>query len=151
MDWTDLADRIRFWTLLIIGTLMYLANCSCCDIPFSINLLVRYNFALTRRHWNSVKHVFRYFHGTLKKSLPTVTFKKLIDKIEMCQLKDFCPELEAFISRWRGVYLLGKIIYFGGNFMCVLFFLTRFLSHKIFPNKVLMRQLYTFKIICFKT
>jgi hypothetical protein len=44
---------------------MYLANCKKLDIAFSINLLVKYSFAPTRRHWNSVKHVLRYLHGTI--------------------------------------------------------------------------------------
>ena len=33
-----------------IGALMYLANCTCSDIAFSVNLLARYNFVLIRRH-----------------------------------------------------------------------------------------------------
>jgi len=46
--------------LSAIGALMYLANCTRPDITFSVNLLARYNFAPTRRHWNGVKHVLRY-------------------------------------------------------------------------------------------
>ena len=37
--------------LSAIGALMYLANCTCPNIAFSINLLARYSFAPTRRHW----------------------------------------------------------------------------------------------------
>ena len=33
--------------LSVIGTLMYLANCTCPDIVFSVNLLVRYSYAPT--------------------------------------------------------------------------------------------------------
>jgi len=43
---------------------MYLANCTRPDITFSVNLLARYNSAPTRRHWNGVKHIIRYLHGT---------------------------------------------------------------------------------------
>jgi hypothetical protein len=50
--------------LSAIGALMYLANCTRPDIAFSVNLLVRYSSAPTRRHWNGVKHVLRYLRGT---------------------------------------------------------------------------------------
>ncbi|XP_019098349.1 PREDICTED: uncharacterized protein LOC109131633 [Camelina sativa] len=43
-----------------IGGLMYLANCTRPDIAFATNLLARYNSAPTRRHWNGIKHIFRY-------------------------------------------------------------------------------------------
>ena len=50
--------------LSAICVLMYLANCRRPDIAFSVNLLVRYSSAPTRRHWNGVKHVLRYLRGT---------------------------------------------------------------------------------------
>ena len=31
---------------------------------FSVNLLARYSFAPTQRHWNDIKHILRYFQGT---------------------------------------------------------------------------------------
>ena len=40
-----------------IGALMYLANYTRPDIAFFINLLAKYNFAPTRRHWNEIKHI----------------------------------------------------------------------------------------------
>ena len=43
--------------LSAIGALMYLANCTCLDIDFSVNLLARYSFAQTQRHWNGIKHI----------------------------------------------------------------------------------------------
>ena len=36
--------------LSAIGALMYLVNCTCPNIVFSVNLLARYSFAPTRRH-----------------------------------------------------------------------------------------------------
>jgi hypothetical protein len=42
-----------------IEALMYLANYTCTDISFSVNLLSRYSSSPTRRHWNGVKHVLR--------------------------------------------------------------------------------------------
>ena len=50
--------------LSAIGVLMYLANSTRSDIVFSINLLARYSFAPTRRHWNEIKHVLWYLRGT---------------------------------------------------------------------------------------
>lgn len=48
-----------------IGGLLYLANCTRHDIAFATNLLVRYNSAPTHRHWNGIKHLFRYLQGTV--------------------------------------------------------------------------------------
>ena len=50
--------------LSAIGALMYLENYTQPDIAFSVNLLARYSSASTRRHWNIIKHVLRYLHGT---------------------------------------------------------------------------------------
>ena len=49
--------------LSVIGALMYLANCTRPNIAFSVNLLVRYSSATTRRHWNGIKHILRYLNG----------------------------------------------------------------------------------------
>lgn len=45
---------------------MYLVNCTQPDIAFATNLLARYSSSLTRRHWNEIKHVFRYLQGTIE-------------------------------------------------------------------------------------
>ena len=50
--------------LSVIGALMYLANCTRPYIAFFVNLLARYNFAPTKRHWNGIKHILRYLRGT---------------------------------------------------------------------------------------
>ena len=47
----------------------YLANCTQLDIAFSVNLLTRYSSTLPRRHWNNVKHIFRYLCETIDFSL----------------------------------------------------------------------------------
>ena len=51
--------------LSAIGALMYLANCTRPDITFAVNLLARFSSAPTQRHWNGIKHIFRYLHGTI--------------------------------------------------------------------------------------
>ena len=51
--------------LSAIGALMYLANNTRPDIAFSVNLLARYINAPTKRHWDGIKHLFRYLKGTI--------------------------------------------------------------------------------------
>lgn len=55
--------------LSAIGALMYLANNTRPDISFSVSLLARFSSSPTRRHWNGVKHVFRYLQGSVDKGL----------------------------------------------------------------------------------
>ncbi|XP_074378407.1 secreted RxLR effector protein 161-like [Apium graveolens] len=47
-----------------IGALIYLANNTRPDIPFAVNLLARFRSAPMDRHWNEIKHIFRYLRGT---------------------------------------------------------------------------------------
>ncbi|XP_074342536.1 secreted RxLR effector protein 161-like [Apium graveolens] len=47
-----------------IGALMYLANNTRPDIAFAVNLLARFSSAPMDRHWNEIKHIFRYLRGT---------------------------------------------------------------------------------------
>jgi len=49
--------------LSAIGVLMYLTNCTRLNIIFATNLLTRFISSPTRRHWNKIKHVFRYLWG----------------------------------------------------------------------------------------
>ncbi|KAM1362499.1 hypothetical protein PS1_027849 [Malus domestica] len=50
--------------LSAIDALLYLAQCTRLDIFFAVNLLAIYSNAPTRRHWTSVKDIFRYLKGT---------------------------------------------------------------------------------------
>ncbi|GKD00598.1 putative RNA-directed DNA polymerase [Tanacetum coccineum] len=50
--------------LSAIGALMYLTNCTRPDIYFVVNLLARFSSSPTKRHWNGIKHIFRYLRGT---------------------------------------------------------------------------------------
>ncbi|KAI3811306.1 hypothetical protein L1987_21027 [Smallanthus sonchifolius] len=50
--------------LSAIGALMYLANNTRPDIAFSVHVLARYSSNPTHRHWNGIKHIFRYLCGT---------------------------------------------------------------------------------------
>ena len=55
--------------LSVISALMYLASCTRSNIAFYVNLLAKYNSAPTRRHWNGIKHILHYLHGTTDMSL----------------------------------------------------------------------------------
>ena len=55
--------------LSTIGALMYLVNCICSNIAFSVNLFTRYSFTPTRRHWNGIKHILYYLCGTTDMSM----------------------------------------------------------------------------------
>jgi hypothetical protein len=50
--------------LSVIEALMYLANNTRLNIPFTVNLLARFSVAHTMRQWNRVKDVLRYLQGT---------------------------------------------------------------------------------------
>ena len=49
----------------VISAFMYFANCTHLDIAFSVNLLTRYSYAPTQRHWNGIKHILCYLQRTI--------------------------------------------------------------------------------------
>ncbi|KAL6211538.1 hypothetical protein ACLB2K_016762 [Fragaria x ananassa] len=51
--------------LSAIGALLYLAQCTRSEIAFSLNLLARFSSTPTHRHWNGVKHIFRFLKGSI--------------------------------------------------------------------------------------
>lgn len=48
-----------------IGCIMYAAQISRPDVCFAVSALSRYNTNYGRAHWDAVKRVFRYLHGTI--------------------------------------------------------------------------------------
>ncbi|XP_048622619.1 secreted RxLR effector protein 161-like [Brassica napus] len=50
--------------LSAIEALMYLASHTRPDICFAVSLLSRFSSCPTLRHWNGIKHLFRYLQGT---------------------------------------------------------------------------------------
>ncbi|XP_070035628.1 secreted RxLR effector protein 161-like [Nicotiana tomentosiformis] len=76
--------------LSAIGALMYLANATRSDIAFSVNLLARYNYSPTRRHWNGTKHILRYLKGTLDMGLfyANKNSADLVGYADACYLSD---------------------------------------------------------------
>ena len=69
---------------------MYLANCTRPDIAFAVNLLARFSSSPTKRHWNGIKHVFRYLRGTIDLGLfyPKDTKQGLIGYADAGYLSD---------------------------------------------------------------
>lgn len=53
----------------IIGSLMYLANCTRPDISFSVAKLSRYTSCPDRTHWEALDRVLKYLKGTISLSL----------------------------------------------------------------------------------
>ncbi|KAL5553718.1 hypothetical protein UlMin_041119 [Ulmus minor] len=76
--------------LSAIGALMYLANCTRPDIAFVVNLLARFSSSPTRRHWNGIKHIFRYLQGTIDLGLfyPNESKKGLVGYADAGYLSD---------------------------------------------------------------
>ena len=76
--------------LSAIGALMYLANYIRPDIAFAVNLLARYSFAQTRRHWNGIKHILCYLSGTTDFGLfyPNGLKPQLVGYADTCYLSD---------------------------------------------------------------
>ena len=56
---------LEFSYLSAIGALMYFSNCTRPDISFTVNLLARFSSVPTKRHWNGIKHIFRYLRGNV--------------------------------------------------------------------------------------
>ena len=74
--------------LSAIGGLIYLTNCTRPDIAFPVNLLAKYSSALTRRHWNGIKHVLHYLRGTTDMILfyPHCSNPQLVGYADACYL-----------------------------------------------------------------
>ncbi|XP_074359870.1 secreted RxLR effector protein 161-like [Apium graveolens] len=51
--------------LSAIGALTYLASNTRPDIAFAVILLARFSSDPTKRHWDGIKHIFRYLRGTI--------------------------------------------------------------------------------------
>ena len=75
--------------LSAIGELMYLANTTRPDITFSVNLLARYIFVSTKRHWNGIKHILRYLKGTIYMGLFTMAI--VVQILLAMLMHDICP------------------------------------------------------------
>ena len=106
--------------LSAIGALMYLANYTLPNIAFAVNLLARYSFAPTRRHWNGIKHILRYLHGTTDLGLfyPNESKSQLVGYADAGYLSN--PHKGRSQT---GFYLLMEILLFHGDLLSKQFLL----------------------------
>jgi len=63
----DLMRNVPY--LSAVGSLQYLATMTCPDIAYTVSYLARFNCNPGPKHWAVVKHLFRYFKGTLEYKL----------------------------------------------------------------------------------
>ena len=49
----------------IIGSLIFLTNCTCPDIAYAIGKLSRYTDNPSIEHWDAISRLLRYLKGTL--------------------------------------------------------------------------------------
>lgn len=52
-----------------LGSLIYLATCTCADLSFIVSKLSQHHSEPTEEQWVTVKHVLRYLEGTSNKEL----------------------------------------------------------------------------------
>ena len=48
----------------IIGSLMFLTNCTCPDIAYAVGRLSRYTHNPSIEHWDAISKLLRYLKGT---------------------------------------------------------------------------------------
>jgi hypothetical protein len=58
----EFPDKSRY--LAAVGALLYLSTNTRPDISFAVSVLARHSQKPEARHWNGVKHLFRYLRGT---------------------------------------------------------------------------------------
>ena len=63
----------------VIGSLMYITNCTRPDIAYSINRLARYTNNLAKEHWFAFVRVLRYFKHTIKYGLHYKRYPSVIE------------------------------------------------------------------------
>jgi hypothetical protein len=48
----------------VIGSLLYVMDCTQLDISHAVGVLSRYMSTLEKEHWKTIMRVFRYLRGT---------------------------------------------------------------------------------------
>ena len=64
MDGSSLLDTNELPYGSLIGSLMYLANCTRADISFAVNSLAKFMSCPTEKHWHAALELVRYLAGT---------------------------------------------------------------------------------------
>ena len=95
-----------------ISTLMYFVNCTRPNIAFSVNLLARYNYAPTRRHWNGIKHILRYLRENTYTSL-FYSGNQSNNCLDM-QMQDIF-QIHIKVGHKQGMCLITMVLLFHGD------------------------------------
>ena len=53
----------------IVGSVMFLMNCTCPDIAYAVSRLSRYTDNPAYEHWNALTRLLRYLKGTMNLGL----------------------------------------------------------------------------------
>lgn len=63
----------------IIGSLMYLTNCTRPDISYAVGRLSRYTQSPNKEHWTAISRVLKYLKGTLNYELKYAGFPSVLE------------------------------------------------------------------------
>ncbi|XP_074361400.1 secreted RxLR effector protein 161-like [Apium graveolens] len=95
-----------------IGALMYLANNTRPDITFVVSLLAKFSSAPMDRHWNEIKHIFRYIRRIIDFGLffPKNSTSQLIGYADAVYLSDphFGKSQTGYVSTYCGATISWK-------------------------------------------
>ncbi|XP_074323656.1 secreted RxLR effector protein 161-like [Apium graveolens] len=95
--------------LSAIGALMYLENNTRPDITFVMNLLARFSYDLIKRHWDVIKHIFKYLYRIIELRLffPHSSKSQLIEYAEAGYMSDphFGGSQMGYLSTYCGTVI----------------------------------------------
>ncbi len=63
----------------IIGSLMYLSNCTRPDISYAVCKLSRYTCNPSLEHWSAIERIFRYLKGTMNYGIHYCGFPSVLE------------------------------------------------------------------------
>jgi hypothetical protein len=64
----------------IIGSLMFLTNCTCPDIAYAVGRLSRYTYNPSVEHWDAISRLLRYLKGTINYGLSYCGFPAILER-----------------------------------------------------------------------
>ena len=65
MCWTKEEDMLRVIYSGVVGSLIYVMECTRLEIARAVGVLSIYMSKLGKEHWTAVKRVFKYLRGTI--------------------------------------------------------------------------------------
>ena len=67
----------------IVGSLMYLMNCTILDIAYAVGRLNRYTQSPNQDHWTIVRRILKYLRGTINYGLCFSGFPSVLEGFRM--------------------------------------------------------------------